>query len=467
MFFKQFYLGCLAHGSYLVGSKGEAAVVDPQRDVDQYIEEAEKNGLKIKYILETHLHADFVSGHRELAAKTGAQIIFGAKAGALFDHIAAKDGDTFDVGSIKLRILETPGHTPESICILADDLDDESSPSKLFTGDTLFIGDVGRPDLVAAKGFSQEQMASMLYDSLYDKLAKLADETEIYPAHGAGSLCGKNLSDERSSTLGKQKLFNYAFKPGTAKQDFIKLVTTDQPEVPAYFPKDVELNRQGPVQLSEIVRPRPINGAEVNKEMQRGTVLLDVRSGQEFASGHVKGSLNIGLSGQFASWAGTLIPLETPIILLANDVESIEEAVMRLARIGIESVIGYLEGGVIGWSNAGFEIVETPVITVDELRAELDEGEKIFVLDVRRTGEYAGGHVDGAKNIPLAELSKHITEIPRDGQIALICASGYRSSIAKSLLEREGVTNLMNVLGGMKAWNSSNAEATVSTTCSQ
>jgi hydroxyacylglutathione hydrolase len=201
--------------------------------------------------------------------------------------------------------------------------------------------------------------------------------------------------------------------------------------------------------------------------MQRGTVLLDVRSGQEFASGHVKGSLNIGLGGQFASWAGTLIPLETPIILLANDEESIEEAVMRLARIGIESVIGYLEGGVIGWSNAGFEIVETPVITVDELRAELDEGEKIFVLDVRRTGEYAGGHVDGAKNIPLAELSKHITEIPRDGQIALICASGYRSSIAKSLLEREGVTNLMNVLGGMKAWNSSNAEATVSTTCSQ
>lgn len=454
MYFKQFYLGCLAHGSYMLGSNGEAAVIDPQRDVDQYIEEADKNGLKIKYVLETHLHADFVSGHRELANRTGAQIVFGAKAEAAFPHIEAKDGDLLKVGSIELKIMETPGHTLESICILASDPDDMHASAKVFTGDTLFIGDVGRPDLVTAKGYTKTEMAGLLYESLHQKLSRLDDNTEVYPAHGAGSLCGKHLSSERSSTIGKQKLFNYAFKQGITRDDFVQLVTTDLPEVPAYFPRDAELNRQGAVPLKEIARPKPMSGSEVNKELQRGAILLDVRSGEEFAKGHVKGSLNIGLSGQFASWAGTLIEIGTPVVLLTNDLDSVDESVLRLARIGIESVIGYQKNGLLGWTDAGFEITQTPMITVDELNEALNAGTNLYVLDVRRQGEYEDGHIAEATNIPLADLRNHIQDIPRNRPIALVCASGYRSSIAKSVLEEAGFKNLTNTLGGMKAWRS-------------
>lgn len=451
MYFKQFYLGCLAHGSYLLGSEGEAAIVDPQRDVEQYIEEAQANSLKIKYIIETHLHADFVSGHKELAAKTGAEIIFGAKANAQFKYLPAKDGDKFSIGNIELTVLETPGHTPESICILATDKNAPDSPAKIFSGDTLFIGDVGRPDLVASKGFSQSEMAGYLYDSLL-KIAKLPDSTEVYPAHGAGSLCGKHLSDERSSTIGMQKKFNYAFKPGISKEAFINMVTTDLPEVPAYFPKDAELNRQGAMALSDLPKPKTLPAVEVSNQMKSGALLLDVRSGQEFASGHIKGSLNIGLGGQFASWAGTLIAIGTPIILLTNDLEALDEAVMRLARIGIESVVGYLENGLEGWSEAGFEITQTPVISVDDLQEELANQENLCVLDVRRKPEFEAGHIAGATNIPLAELPARIAEIDRQKTVTIVCASGYRSSIAKSVLERAEITNLMNMLGGMKAW---------------
>lgn len=452
MYFKQFYLGCLAHASYLLGSHHEAVVIDPQRDVDQYIDEAKRNGFKIKYVLETHLHADFVSGHRELADRTGAQIVIGEKASAAFQHIAAKDGDILRVGSIELEILETPGHTLESICILALDHDDKGASAKIFTGDTLFIGDVGRPDLVGGKGYAEREMASMLYDSLHQKLSKLDDKTEVYPAHGAGSLCGKHLSDERSSTIGTQKRFNYAFKAGITRDEFVKLVTADLPEVPAYFSKDAELNRQGALPLGEIIRPKPMSGAEVNEEMLRGAILLDVRNGQEFANGHIKGSLNIGLGGQFASWAGVLIEPGTPIVLLANDLDSLDEAVMRLARIGNEQVIGFQEKGIRGWADAGFEVTQTPAITVDELYDKLEAGADLYILDVRRKNEYEEGHISGATNIPLTELSKRAQDLPLDRQIALMCASGYRSSIAKSLLEKAGFTQLINVLEGMKAW---------------
>lgn len=454
MYFKQFYLGCLAHGSYLLGSEGEAAVIDPQRDVDQYIQEASKNNLKIKYVIETHLHADFVSGHRELAERTGAQIIFGAKSNALFEHIAVKDTDTLKLGKIELKFFETPGHTPESICILATDTESKDSPAKLFSGDTLFIGDVGRPDLVAVKGYSEAEMASMLYDSLHNKLMKLDNNTEIYPAHGAGSLCGKHLSDERSSTIGQQKQYNYAFNQSTTKEDFIRMVTSELPEVPAYFPKDAELNRRGAIALSKLTKPKALSAYAVNKELQRGAILLDVRSGQDFAAGHILGSLNIGLSGQFASWAGILIELDTPIILLVDDQESLDETLTRLARIGMDSVIGYIEKGIVSWSEAGFELTQSRVISVNDLNEELNTNKELQILDVRRTSEYADGHIPGALNIPLAELSKRLQDIPQNKQIVLICASGYRSSIAKSLLEKNGIVSLINVLGGMKAWKS-------------
>jgi hydroxyacylglutathione hydrolase len=450
MFFKQFYLGCLAHGSYLIGSGGEAAVIDPQRDVDEYIEESSKEGLSIKYIIETHLHADFVSGHKELAEKTGAAIVFGAKAGAAFAHIAAKDSDVLKVGTINLSILETPGHTPESICILANDTADER-PAKLFSGDTLFIGDVGRPDLVGSNGFSDKEMAGLMYDSLHEKLLKLSDDVELFPAHGAGSLCGKHLSNERSSTIGQQKQFNYALKPMT-KGEFIEMLTTDQPEVPAYFPKDVEINRQGAAPLKSLARPLSLGSTAVAKELQRGAIILDIRSAIEYASGHIKNSLNIGLGGQFASWAGTLIELGTPIILLANGATQVDEAVMRLARVGIDSVLGFVDNGVSSFNGASFEIAESTVISVNELKRALDAGEDLLVLDVRRPGEYDGGHVPNAINMPLSELPKSILTIPKDRPLAIICTSGYRSSIAKSLLERGNLEFSMNVLGGTAAW---------------
>lgn len=457
MFFKQFYLGCLAHGSYLIGSKGEAAVIDPQRDVDQYIDEAKANGLTIKYVIETHLHADFVSGHRELAERTGAQIVFGKEAAATFPHLAVTGGDTIRVGGLELKVYETPGHTLESICILVRDTDDENSPQKLFTGDTLFIGDVGRPDLVAGKGHTAQEMAGLMYASLHSQLLKLDDAVEVYPAHGAGSLCGKHLSDEKSSTIGNEKKFNYALKP-MSKESFISMMTADLPEVPAYFTKDVELNRQGAAQLGSITRPQPLDGATVAKEMQRGSVLLDVRSAVEYAGAHIKGSLNIGLGGQFASWSGTFIEIGTPIILLANDPASVDEAVMRLARVGLESVIGYVENGISGWSNSGFEAVPSLVMTVDELKRTLDKGEEMKIIDVRRTGEFENGHVPSAINIPLADLPERIADLPAGVRLAFICASGYRSTMAMGIVDRSGLMPAINIVGGTSAWKAQGYE---------
>ena len=326
MYFKQFYLGCLAHASYLVGSGGEAAVVDPQRDVDQYVAEAEAVGLRIRYVIETHLHADFVSGHRELAARTGATIIFGHRARATFPHRAVQDGDEIQIGNATLRIMETPGHTPESISILVTDTEDTNEPQKILTGDTLFIGDVGRPDLVGAKGFTAQEMAGMLYDSLHEKLLKLGDEVEVYPAHGAGSMCGRNISRETSSTIGEQKRFNYALQQ-MPKDEFVRLMTTDLPEAPAYFPRDAEINRAGAVALVDLPKPRALTPEEVRSLCESGHLVLDVRGSADFGAGHVPGALNIGLGGQFASWAGTLIGMSTPLIIVADSQSEAEEAV--------------------------------------------------------------------------------------------------------------------------------------------
>ena len=453
MYFKQFYLGCLAHASYLIGSDGEAAVVDPQRDVDQYVEEARRQGMKIKYVVETHLHADFVSGHHELAERTGAQIVFGAQAGVTFAHVGVRDGDLLKIGKVDLRILHTPGHTPESISLLLRDPDDAGKPMKVLTGDTLFIGDVGRPDLAGGKGFSAEQMASMLYDSLHEKLMKLPDETEVYPAHGAGSMCGRNISKDTSSTIGQQRQFNYALKP-MSKEEFVKMMTTDLPEAPAYFSQDAELNRTGAAVLKELPPPAELTPPDFKQLAQTGHLVLDVRPAAQFGTGHVSGALNIGLSGQFASWAGILIRRGTPILLVAEDREGVDEAVERLARVGIESVKGFLRGGMYAWDKSGEAAEAIPQMPVDELRQQLDEGAKLQLLDVRRPNEFTAGHAPGFVNTPLLHLEEELRKLDRSRPVAVMCQSGYRSSAGASILAKHGFREIYNVVGGYAAWSS-------------
>ena len=449
MYFKQFYLGCLAHASYLIASEGEAAVVDPQRDVDEYIDEAKAHGLQIKYVIETHLHADFVSGHQEIAARTGAQIIFGAQAGVAFEHRAVKDGEEIRMGSVVLRFIETPGHTPEGICVLVSA---PGEPQKLLTGDTLFIGDVGRPDLAGGKGYTSQMMAEMMYDSLHGKILKLPDSVEVYPAHGAGSMCGKNMSKETSSTIGEQRNFNYALKP-MSKEEFVTMMTADLPEAPSYFPKDAEINRSGARRLSELQPPQALTPQQVQQLRREGHVLLDVRSASDFGAAHVPGSMNIGLGGQFAMWAGCLIPLNASIVVIADTGAQVDEAVVRLARVGIENVKGYLEGGVQSWRDAGLPVDEIAQISVAELNERI-ANDDMQIVDVRRPAEYVNGHVPHALNAPLANLDKSVgpLDLQKDKLTAVICAGGYRSSAAASLLQQQGFSNLLNVAGGTGAW---------------
>lgn len=459
MYFKQFYLGCLAHASYLIGSEGEAAVFDPQRDVDQYIDEAKAQGLKIKYIVETHLHADFVSGHRELAARTGAEIVFGAQAGAEFPHRAAREGDEIKLGKVVLRIIETPGHTPESISVLVIDTEVSNEPQKILTGDTLFVGDVGRPDLAGGKGYTPPMMAAMMYDTLHGKLLTLGNEVEVYPAHGAGSMCGRNMSAETSSTIGEQRRSNYALQP-MSKDEFVRLMTVDLPEAPAYFPRDAEINRTGAKELSQLpelpaLAPEQIRGLMDSKQTNGSpNIVLDVRTAAEFGAGHIPGSINIGLGGQFAIWAGTLIPIGAPIIIVSDSEAKAREAVTRLARVGHENVKGYLAGGVAAWGDAGFEVDTVEQISVSQLNEKINAETRLQVIDVRRPPEYASGHVPQAITAPLQGLRDTISHLRLDPvrPTAVICAGGYRSSAATSILEQHGFTNLFNVTGGTSAW---------------
>jgi len=453
MHFKQFYLNCLAHASYLIGSDSEAAVVDPQRDVDQYLEEAAAENLKIKYIIETHLHADFVSGHRELAARTGAQIVFGEKAKATISHQAVRDGDELMIGKLKLRILETPGHTPEGISVLVINTEVSDQPQKVLTGDTLFIGDVGRPDLAGAKGYTKEMMAAMLYDSLHEKLLRLDDAIEVYPAHGAGSMCGRNLSTETSSTIGEQRKFNYALQPMT-KDEFVRIMTTDLPEAPAYFSNDAEINRGGAAALNGLSKPSALSPAEVCKLAARDHVILDVRPAADFGAGHIPEALNIGLGGQFASWAGSLIPLSAPIVIVAESAQQVAEAQIRLARVGLENVKGYLAGGMSAWKDAGQEVAIVPQISVAELKELIEKRSDLQIVDVRRPAEYESGHAPRAITAPLANLRALLPKLSLDvtRQTALICAGGYRSSAATSIMQQLGFHKVLNVTGGTKAW---------------
>src|SRR5580692_8980865 len=368
---EQFFLGCLAHASYLVSSGGIAAVIDPQRDVDLYIDLAAEKGLKIKHIIETHLHADFVSGHHELAERTGARIYLGEDAAATFPHTAIKDGDTLRFGNARFDFLHTPGHTLESACAVLTDLAEPSHPRAVFTGDTLFVGDVGRPDL--SGDHTPQELAAMLYQSLHKKLLKLPDDTEIFPAHGAGSLCGRQMGSERSSTIGKQRRTNYALL-ARSEEEFIHLLTDSLPPRPEYFGRDVELNRQGASSLDQLPAPKPLSAPVVLRLQSEGAIVLDTRPAMEFAVAHVPGSLHIALSGQYASWAARILGLDKRIILVGEDADQLRESQLRLARVGIEDVRAHLEGGVVGWIQGGYELDYIPQITVTEF-GELVERE--------------------------------------------------------------------------------------------
>ena len=446
MKFKQFYLGCLAHASYYIGSEGEAAIVDPQRDVEQYLAEADANNQKIKYIIETHLHADFVSGHIELARKTGAKIVFGAEANAEFEHTAVKDGDVLAVGEVNLKILETPGHTPEGISIV---IEASGEPKKVLTGDTLFIGDVGRPDLVGSKGFTAEQMAGFLYDSLHKKILQLPDDTEVYPAHGAGSLCGKNMSKETWSTVSEQRKSNYALQP-MAKDEFVKMMTENLTEAPAYFLKSVAKNLAGARSLEELSKPKEMSAREVKDFLG---VILDVRSADDFGAGHIPNSSNIGLGGQFASWAGTLINTEAPIVIVADTKEKVVEAVMRLARVGVESVEGFLL--ISDWTYSPARIEQ---ISVEEMDKRLPEKNNLQFIDVRRAGEYKSGHAPRTVNLTLSNLENLTDKLDASRPTYVICQGGYRSSAATSILEQKGFREIYNITGGTDAWTKAGLE---------
>ncbi len=456
---ERFYLGCLAHASYMVGSEGVAAVIDPQRDVDIYLEAAARNGWKIEYIIETHVHADFVSGHRELAERTRAHIYLGVGSGAEFPHVAVTDGDEIAFGQCCLRFLQTPGHTLESICILMDDRSQPDRPASVFTGDTLFVGDVGRPDL--SPTHTPQQLAAIMFQSIHEKLLTLPDDTEIFPAHGAGSLCGRQMSSESSSTIGKQRQSNYALLARTS-EEFVHLLTDNLPARPEYFAQEVDLNRRGAAPLSELPPLAPLTAQEVLRLQKEGAVVVDTRPAMQFAVAHVPGSVHIALTGQYASWAARILGLDTRLIIAGEDPEHVRESQMRLARVGVENVAGYLSDGVAGWIKNGFELDYIPQITVQdfvELREQ--EPDRIAVLDVRELGEVGGGAIENALCIPLGKLKSRLAELDREKRLVVHCKGGYRSSIATSILRRAGFRDIANLIGGFDAWKTAGLPCTI------
>ncbi|MGA2376799.1 MAG: rhodanese-like domain-containing protein [Candidatus Sulfotelmatobacter sp.] len=448
MYFEQFYLGCLAHASYMLASAGEAVVVDPQRDVEIYLTAAEANQVSIRHIFETHLHADFVSGHRELASRTGAQIYIGAQAEATFPHVDLTDAFHLQVGQMRITALETPGHTPESMCFVITDEEKSPSPWAVLTGDTLFLGDVGRPDL--SKRFTPAQLAGMLYDSLHQKILKLSDNVLVYPAHGAGSLCGRNMRAERVSTIGTERLTNYALQI-KSREEFVRQLTSNLPARPEYFLQDAEINRTGASALSDLPALSAIEPAELKALLAEGGFALDVRPGEQFAAAHVPGSVNIALSGQFASWAGAVLGLAAHPVLIAESQDAIAEARMRLARIGLEDARGYLRGGIEAWSAAGLPLSTLSQIGVEALSGRLQES-GFQVLDVRREPEWETGHIAGATWWPLDNFRVAPPEIDRNLPVAVHCKGGYRSMIACSLLQRAGFKHVFNLVEGFDAW---------------
>jgi glyoxylase-like metal-dependent hydrolase (beta-lactamase superfamily II)/rhodanese-related sulfurtransferase len=452
MYFEQFYLTCLSHASYMIGSEGEAAVVDPQRDVDIYLKAANEQNLKITHIFETHLHADFVSGHKELAARTGAKIYIGAQAQAQFPHVPLTDGFEIKIGAVRIHALETPGHTPESVCLVLTDADKSAQPHAVLTGDTLFIGDVGRPDL--SRTHTPSELAGLLYDSLHKKLMTLPDAVMVYPAHGAGSLCGRAMRAERSSTIGTERLTNYALQI-RSREEFVAQLTANLPARPEYFLEDAEINRSGAATLTELPPLPKLSPAELQALLDHGANVLDVCAGDVFAAAHVPGSINIALSGQFASWAGGILGIHSKPVLIGESDAQIEEARLRLARVGIEELRGYLDGGMAMWESAGLPVAKTAQISAQELSQKLRAGSwsAADVLDVRREGEWQAGHIADVPCRALDTFPQRLPAIDRSRPVAVHCKSGYRSIIACSLLERAGHRNVVDVVGGFDAWH--------------
>jgi len=443
---KQLYTNCLSEAAYFISSEGEAAVIDPLRDVDTYIQMAEERGVKIKYIFETHFHADFVSGHLELAKKTGATIVYGPSTKAGFEFYEAKDNEIFTIGKLQLKAIHTPGHTLESTSYL---LHDESGNSYcIFTGDTLFVGDVGRPDLFSGN-MSKEELAGMMYDTLQTKIKTLSDHVIVYPAHGPGSSCGKNLGPDTYSTIGAQKQSNYALQEMT-KDDFIKAVTTGLSTPPAYFPVNARINKDGYDSLDNVLATAvPLSVADFKEKVTAGAWIVDTRPSSVFTEAFVPGSINIGLDGRFAEWAGSLLPFNQSLVLVTEEGKE-KESIIRLARVGIDNVQGYLEGGLNGWINAGAQIDMIIDIEPEELAMDIPHDSRLEIIDVRKQAEFDAGHVQGAVNIPLDTLTDTVTvaNIDDEKNLYIHCAGGYRSVIAASLLKRQGYHNLRNVLGG-------------------
>jgi len=455
MTIKQYYLGCLAHASYLVGDEvgSSAVIVDPQRDIQQYLADAEKYGFQIRHVFLTHFHADFIAGHLELRDRCGAIIHLGPHAEAEYAFVAMRDGDRLDFEGMRLEVLHTPGHTIESISILVFDLQkDPAKPYAVLTGDTLFIGDVGRPDLRVSLGWTAQDLGAHLYDSLHNKLLPLPDETLVYPAHGAGSLCGKHLSSDTVSTLGDQRRLNYALQP-MLKEQFISLVTADQPHAPAYFTYDAILNTRERVTLDRNLEQalQPVHLDEVLRMRDAGSQILDVRDAAEYAKAHLSGSINIGLGGQFATWAGTVLDRVNPIVIVAEPGRE-QEAALRLGRIGFDHVKGYLQGGMQSLAARPDLLWPTERVSARTVAEELLSEDSPVVLDIRNSHEWAAGHIQGSLNIPLSHLQERIAEIPRNRRIAVHCAGGYRSSIAASILHQYGLTQLIEMAGGLAAW---------------
>ena len=458
MILTPYYLKCLAHASYLIADPdaGEAAVVDPQRDIGQYLEDASRVGCRIRHVFLTHLHADFVAGHLELRDREQATIYLGARAQAEYQFTPVGDGDEVWVGGVRLAVLETPGHSPESISILVyDPQHHDEDPYAVLSGDTLFIGDVGRPDLRASLGWSADSLATMLYDSLHEKLAVLPEETLVYPAHGAGSLCGKNLSSETVSTIGIQRRYNYALQP-MSRERFIEIVTADQPDSPPYFSYDAVLNSRERSTLDQALERelQPLSLEEVLELVQQGAQLLDTRDAADFEGAHLRGSLNVGLGGSYATWCGTILDRERPIVLIADPGREVEAAT-RLGRIGFDGAAGYLSGGMEPLDRAPELVDRTPRLTAAALGEQLESRAPLRLVDVRTESEWSAERIDGALNVPLSQLEKRQAELPDERPLVVYCGSGYRSAIAASMLRRDGRSSVSDLVGGLAAWNSS------------